>query len=266
MLRTGHTDHVNRRYGIKSDTLQWRQNEPDGVPIVCSTVWSGADQLKKTPKLRAAGLCQGNPPITAGFPWQRASNAVNVSIWWRHHDTMNYGNLCREGDAGPITRNMVIILAMMMMNCLGKYQGEGIPGSWFNIKMSSYQYRKYHCGDKTILRPSYLHNGISYTGKTTSLYWIGLKVSSGIACPLGGSPIQSASGGIITVVLSGRYHIQLPGQLLAACPVGWEHPPPPGRVGIRSACSEITHLWFCFHRYLLNFVLELVARRPPTTP
>ena len=35
-------------------------------------------------------------------------------------------------------------------------------GGWFNIKMSSYQYRKYH----------YLHNGISYTGKTTSLYWI----------------------------------------------------------------------------------------------
>ena len=39
--------------------------------------------------------------------------------------------------------------------------------------MSSYQYRKSHCGDKTILRLSYLHNGISYTGKTTSLYWIG---------------------------------------------------------------------------------------------
>ena len=45
------------------------------------------------------------------------------------------------------------------------------PGLWFNIKMSSYQYTKSHCGDKTILRPSYLHNGISYTGKTTSLYW-----------------------------------------------------------------------------------------------
>ena len=51
------------------------------------------------------------------------------------------------------------------MNCLG-------PGPWFNIKMTSYQYRKSHCGDKTILRPSYLHNGFSYTGKTTSLYWI----------------------------------------------------------------------------------------------
>ena len=46
------------------------------------------------------------------------------------------------------------------------------PGPWFNIKMSSYKYRKSHCGDKTILRPSYLHNGISYTGKKTSLYWI----------------------------------------------------------------------------------------------
>ena len=38
--------------------------------------------------------------------------------------------------------------------------------------MSSYQYRKSHCGDKTVVRSSYLHNGISYTGKTTSLYWI----------------------------------------------------------------------------------------------
>ena len=45
-------------------------------------------------------------------------------------------------------------------------------GGWFNKKMPSYQYRKFHCGDKTILRPSYLHNGISYTGKMTSLYWI----------------------------------------------------------------------------------------------
>ena len=45
-------------------------------------------------------------------------------------------------------------------------------GPWFNKKMSSYQYRKSHCGDETILRPSYLHNGISYTGKTISLYWI----------------------------------------------------------------------------------------------
>ena len=46
------------------------------------------------------------------------------------------------------------------------------PGPWFNIKMPSYQYRKSHCGDKTVVRSSYLHNGISYTGKMTSSYWI----------------------------------------------------------------------------------------------
>ena len=52
----------------------------------------------------------------------------------------------------------------------------GSAGPWFNKKMSSYQYRKSHCGDKTILRPSYLHNGISYAGKMTSLYWIRAQV------------------------------------------------------------------------------------------
>ena len=50
--------------------------------------------------------------------------------------------------------------------------GKATSGGWINIKMSSYQYRKSHCGDKTILRPSYLHNGITYTDKMTSLYWI----------------------------------------------------------------------------------------------
>ena len=51
--------------------------------------------------------------------------------------------------------------------------GEWPIGPRFNIKMSSYQYRKSHCGDKTVVRSSYLHNGISYTGKMLFLYWIG---------------------------------------------------------------------------------------------
>ena len=36
------------------------------------------------------------------------------------------------------------------------------PGPWFNMKMTSYQYRKSYCRDKTVVRSSYLHNGISY--------------------------------------------------------------------------------------------------------
>ena len=38
--------------------------------------------------------------------------------------------------------------------------------------MKSCRYRKSHCGDKTILRPSDLHNGIPSTGTIASLYWI----------------------------------------------------------------------------------------------
>ena len=40
------------------------------------------------------------------------------------------------------------------------------------IKMTCYQSRKFHCGDKTILWRFYLNNGISYNGKTTYLHWI----------------------------------------------------------------------------------------------
>ena len=55
------------------------------LTIVYSTVHSGADH-KKTSTLRATGLCEGNSPVTGEFPAQKASNAENVSIWWRHSD------------------------------------------------------------------------------------------------------------------------------------------------------------------------------------
>ena len=41
---------------------------------------------KKTLKPRVTSLCAGNSPVTGEFPAQKASNAKNVSIWWRHHD------------------------------------------------------------------------------------------------------------------------------------------------------------------------------------
>ena len=42
-------------------------------------------RAKKTSKLRITGLCGGNSPMTVEFPTQKANNAENVSIWWRHH-------------------------------------------------------------------------------------------------------------------------------------------------------------------------------------
>ena len=54
------------------------------LTIIYSTVYSRRSS-KKTSKLRVTGLCEGNSPVTGEFLSQRASNAENGSIWWRHH-------------------------------------------------------------------------------------------------------------------------------------------------------------------------------------
>ena len=73
-------------------TLQWRHNERDGVsnhqPHDCLHNRLFRRRSKKTSKLRVTGLCEGNSPVTGEFPAQMASNAENVSIWWRHHEQM----------------------------------------------------------------------------------------------------------------------------------------------------------------------------------
>ena len=40
---------------------------------------------KKTSKPELLALCEGNPPVTCGFPTQRASNAETFYIWWHQH-------------------------------------------------------------------------------------------------------------------------------------------------------------------------------------
>ena len=69
--------------------LQWRHNECDVVsnhqPHDCLLNCLFRRRSKKTPKLRVTGLCAGNSPVTGESPAQMASNAENVSIWWRHH-------------------------------------------------------------------------------------------------------------------------------------------------------------------------------------
>ena len=58
-------------------------SQTTSLKIVDWTVYSGADQRKH--QLRVTGSCEGNSPMAGEFPAQRASNAENVSIWWRHH-------------------------------------------------------------------------------------------------------------------------------------------------------------------------------------
>ena len=63
--------------------LQWRHNEHDNLLNRLSKRRS-----KKTSKLRVTGLCGGNSfNGDRWIPPQRASNAENFSIWWRHHES-----------------------------------------------------------------------------------------------------------------------------------------------------------------------------------
>ena len=73
-------------------TLQWRYSKRDGVsnhqPHHCSLNRLYRRRSTKISKLHVTGLCEGNSPITGEFSAQRASNAENVSIWWRHYERM----------------------------------------------------------------------------------------------------------------------------------------------------------------------------------
>ena len=74
---------------VNLKALLWRHNGCDGVsnhqPHNCLLNCSFRRRSQKTSKLRVTGLCGGNSPVTGEFPAQIASNAENVSMWWRHH-------------------------------------------------------------------------------------------------------------------------------------------------------------------------------------
>ena len=76
--------------GSHDKSLQWRHNGHDRVsnhqPHDCLLNRIFRRRSKKTSKLRVTGLWAGNSPGTGEFPAQMASNAENVSIWWRHHE------------------------------------------------------------------------------------------------------------------------------------------------------------------------------------
>ena len=78
-------------YQFCRKSLRWRHNGRDGVsnhqPRDCLLNRLFVRKSKKTSKLCVNGLCVRNSPGTGEFPAQMASNAENVSIWWRHHDT-----------------------------------------------------------------------------------------------------------------------------------------------------------------------------------
>ena len=72
------------------DTLQWRRNQRDGVsshqPHDCLLNRLFKPKIKENIKAPRHRPFRGNSPVSGEFPAQRASNAENVSIWWRYHE------------------------------------------------------------------------------------------------------------------------------------------------------------------------------------
>ena len=97
-MRTGILWLVVTQYSVYRciATLQWRHKGCNSVsnhqPHECLLNRVFRHRSKKTSKLRVTGLCVGNSPGNGEFPAQMASNAGNVSIWWRHHERP----LCRR--------------------------------------------------------------------------------------------------------------------------------------------------------------------------
>ena len=93
-------------HAVKTLWLQWNKTQQNRLRILWLTVqtqprskctdyitmtsqwaqWRLISWSNKTSKFRVAGLWEENSPETSDFPAQRASNAGNVSIWWRHHE------------------------------------------------------------------------------------------------------------------------------------------------------------------------------------
>ena len=76
------SDRTEHYCDVIMDTMA---SQITSLMIVYSTV-QFRRKSKETSKLRVTGLCAGNSPVTGEFPAQLASNAENVSIWWRHHE------------------------------------------------------------------------------------------------------------------------------------------------------------------------------------
>ena len=75
-------------YKWRTSWVRWRLKSPASQLFAQPCVQA---QIKENiTKLRVTGLYEGNSQVTGEFPTQRASNAENVSFWWRHHDYQHF--------------------------------------------------------------------------------------------------------------------------------------------------------------------------------
>ena len=79
-----------------------------GVSMVYWAVYSGADK-KKHQSFASLAFVRGIHRWPVNFPHKRASNAENVSIWWRHHVSFQQGTGRDGRHLRPVRRRGCVI-------------------------------------------------------------------------------------------------------------------------------------------------------------
>ena len=81
---------MKRDVSIHLCTLQWYASRGWFIAHENWTSCYSAEYQTKHQSSASLTICAGNSPETGEFPAQTASNAENVSIWWRHHKTLTF--------------------------------------------------------------------------------------------------------------------------------------------------------------------------------
>ena len=150
--------------------LLWRHNDHDGVsnhqPHGCFLNRLLGRGSKKTSKLRVTGLCAGNSSGSVNSPHK---GPVTQKMFPFDDVIMAYGELIlRVSPKYSIgikdmfklktmqfsqSRTTLPTVQSVFKGCT-YHKTETVTknlGPQFNIKISFYQYRKFHCGDKTVV-------------------------------------------------------------------------------------------------------------------
>ena len=117
---------------VRRDTLRRCHNGRDSVsnhqPHDCLLNRLFRRRSNETSKPRVTGLCVGNSPGNGEFPAQMASNAENVSIWWRHHENDTHDCADPFCAIGEILGKLVQSCSwrVMTLHCASRYQPRNI--------------------------------------------------------------------------------------------------------------------------------------------
>ena len=136
-------------------TLRWRHNGSNGVsdhqPQDCLLSRFFRRRSKETSKLRVTGFCAGNSPVTGEFPVQRASNAENVSNWWRHRELKVY----------TVHRPLIVLTQ--------EHKGNTADSS--HPSRSYRLYSNIHCRPHRVLQSRHLNKQPGVCGETKVVMW-----------------------------------------------------------------------------------------------